>query len=141
MSVHGSRIFANWIKSVLVAGSVAAEIGVKPASVPTGAGWAVVYPIAGGVVEGTLDNPNEDATPDLQVTSVGTSAEQALWMVDRVRTLLLAATPATLTGGRRVLNVYIVWPDATLIRDDDTGGPPVWYCPDRFSYRTAAVTT
>jgi len=137
MSVHGSRVFAKWVQSTLAGAGITAGLGVKPGSVPAGAGYAVVYPIAGGISDGTIQNPNEDATPDIQVTSVASTAEGALWMVDLVRVTLLAAVPATLSDGRKVIFVEPTFGGPTLIRDDDIS-PPVWYVPDRFSMRTAA---
>lgn len=135
MTIHGSRVFATWIVSTLTAGGVTARLGQKPATVATGAGWSVVYPIAGGTTEGTLQNPNEDATPDVQVTSVSYDAAQTLWQVDKVRELLLAAVPATLSDGRRVVFVEPTFADVSLSRDMDVT-PPTFYCPDRFSWRT-----
>ena len=136
MSIHGSRVFARWIKSTLTAGGLTVEIGQKPATVATGAAWSVVYPIAGGTVSGTLENPNEDAVPDIQVTSVSYNAEQTLGQVDRVRALLLAATPAVLADGRSVIFVEPSFADASLARDNDVT-PPTFYCRNRFSFRTA----
>lgn len=137
MSLHGNRVFAAWVKSTLAAGGVTVELGVKPKTVPAGSGYSVVYPIAGGVTDGTLENPNEDATPDVQVTSVGSSAEQTLWQVDKVRTVLLAAVPATLSDGRRVVFVEPTFGGPSLFVDNDVQ-PPVWYVPDRLSFRTVS---
>ena len=136
MSVHGSRVFATWVVSTLTGGGLAARLGMKPASVPSGAGWSVVYPIAGGIVDGTILDPNEDATPDIQVTSASYDATQTLWQSDKVRELLLAAVPATLSDGRDVIFVEPTWPDPTLARDEDVT-PPVFFCTDRYSFRTA----
>jgi hypothetical protein len=137
VSLHNSRVFAEWVKSTLVAGGIAAEIGIKPATVPAGAAWSVVYPIAGGVSDGTLESPSEDATPDIQVTSVARTAAHALEQVYDVRTLILAAIPATLSDGRRILFAEPTFADVSLIPDNDVQ-PPLYYCPDRFSMRTAS---
>jgi len=60
-----------------------------------------------------------------------------MWMVDLVRVTLLAAVPATLSDGRKVIFVEPTFGGPTLIRDDDIS-PPVWYVPDRFSFRSAS---
>lgn len=136
MSLHGSRVFAEWVVATLQAGGVAVALGGKPTTVPAKKGWAAVYPIAGGVVTGSIDDPNSDATPDVQVTSVSYNPGQTLGHVDLVREVLLAAVPADLSDGRRVIFGEPTWSDPTLMRDDDVQ-PSTWYCPDRFSFRTA----
>jgi hypothetical protein len=136
VSIHGSRVFAAWVVDTLTDGGLAVALGEAPASVPANAGWGAVYPIAGGIVEGSLNEPNSDATPDVQVTSVAYQADQVLWHVDKVRELILAAVPADLSDGRRVTFVEPTWADPTLIRDDQKQ-PPTFYCPDRFTFRTA----
>lgn len=135
MTVHGTRIFAQWIVATLDAGGLATELADKPAEATLDNGWAVVWPIAGGTVDGTLAAPNDDATPEVQVTCVAYYKDQTLWVVDRVRTLLAAAVPATLSDGRRVTRFEPVFAQPTLLRDNDVD-PPTWYCPDRFAYRT-----
>lgn len=137
MSIHGSRVFALWVVDVLQDGGLAVALGGRPANVPTASGWGAVYPIAGGTVSGSIDDPNSDATPDVQVTSVSYQADQTLWHVDKVRELLLAALPADLSDGRRVLFGAPSFADVTLLRDNDVD-PPTWYSPDRFSFRTAS---
>lgn len=135
MSLHGSRVFALWVVNVLTGGGLAVALGGKPATVAANKAWGAVYPIAGGTVEGPLGDPHSDSSPDVQVTSSAYNAEQALWHVDRVRQLLLAAVPATLSDGRHVILGEPSFSDPTLARDDDVA-PPVWYCPDRLSFRT-----
>ena len=134
--IHGSRVFADWVLGVLAGDGLWADLGKKPANVPAGNGWAVVYPISGGVTTGTLEHANEDVTPHIQVTSVGLAAEQALWVADRARALLLGAWPANLSDGRRVIFASTVFGEILLQRDDDSQ-PPVFYAIDRFIFRTA----
>lgn len=136
MSLHGSRVFVKWVVGVLDAGGLEVALGGKPATVPAGSAWAAVYAIAGGTVSGTILDPNSDFTPAVQVTSVAYDPEQTLWHVDKVRELLLAAVPATLTDGRHVVFGEPAFSDPSLIRDNDVS-PPAWYCPDRISFRTA----
>jgi hypothetical protein len=131
MSIHGHRVFVNWIDSVLTAGGLTVGLGVAPDSAPIGSGFAVIHSIAGGVTRGTLEAPRSDGEPNVQVTSVGSSEEQALWMADKVRSLLDAAVPATLSDGRHVVWLDFPMSSVTVLRDDDVQ-PPIWTAPDRF---------
>lgn len=138
MSIHGSRVFALWVVEVLTDGGLAVALGGKPTNVPAGKGWGAVYPLAGGTVDGSIGAPNADATPNVQVTSVSYNPEQALWHADKVRHFLLAAVPASLSDGRRVIYGEPSFSDPTLARDDDVS-PATWYCPDRFSFMTTPM--
>lgn len=136
MSSHGSYVFTNWLKALLTGDGIAAEIGVKPKTVPAGKGWAVIYPIAGGIVEGTLDNPYEDATPDVQITcAMAQSPSGVIDMVDDIRALIQESWPATLSDGRRVIFVEPTFASPQFGRDEDVS-PPVFWASDRFSWRT-----
>lgn len=135
MNLHGTRVFALWVVELLTNGGLSVALGAAPATVPANKAWGAVYPIAGGVSDGPMGSPNDDASPDIQVTSVATRPEQTLWHADRVRSLILAAIPATLPDGRRVILGEPSFAIPTLIRDDDAQ-PPEWYCPDRFSFMT-----
>ena len=137
MSIHGERVFIDWVIATLTAGGLSVGDGVAPTSTPTGAGYVVVYSIAGGITEGSLEAPRSDAAPNFQVTSVASDQRQVRWLVDRVRTLFDAAVPASLTGGRRVMWLDFPMASVTIIRDDDVQ-PPTWYAPDRFECGTAA---
>ena len=144
MSIHGSRVFAQWVVATLRAGGLIVGEAMKPAGVPANAGYAIVYPIAGGRTDGTLDDPNEMAEPRIQVTSYGVARydddtngmQQCQWVVDRVRALLNVALPVTLTDGRKVIQVSYPFADVSVIREDDTAGPPLFYAPDVIEFRT-----
>lgn len=135
MSIHQSRPFIVWLKGVLVAGGVAVEIMKKPATVPAGAGYAVIYPRAGGTTEGTLDDPHEDASPNVQITSFSSDEDQALWLADRIRTLIVAAVPATLTDSRRVIWLEFATAGPTGTRDDRVE-PSIFMVPDVIEFGT-----
>lgn len=137
MSSHRSYVFVNWVKSLLIGGGIAAEIGVKPATVPTGAGWVVIYPIAGGIVEGSIDDPYTDVTPDLQIASASYNQGHTLDLVDDVRALIQSSWPAAMSDGRRVLFVEPTFASPQFGRDEDVN-PPVFWATDRFSWRTGA---
>ena len=136
MSLHGQRVFIAWCIGVLEDGGLTVGDGVAPAIVPANSGYVVVYSIAGGVTEGSIDNPNEDASPTFQITSVSANPAQCRWLVDRARALFNAAVPATLSDGRKVIWLNFPMASTTIIREDEVA-PPVWYAPDRFEVGTS----
>ncbi len=136
MTIHGSRVFIDWVIGVLTAGGLSVGDGVAPTSTPAGSGYVVVYSIAGGITEGSLEDPRSDAAPTFQVTSVGTDPRQVRWLVDRVRSLFNVAVPATLSDGRKVIWLDFPTASASIIRDDDVQ-PPKYFSPDRFEVGTA----
>ena len=136
MTIHGERIFIDWVIGVLTDGGLSVGDGVAPTSTPTGAGYVVVYSIAGGITEGSLEAPRSDAAPNFQVTSVGDDPRQVRWLVDKVRSLFNVAVPTALSDGRSVMWLDFPMASVTVIRDDDVQ-PPKWYAPDRFTVGTA----
>lgn len=130
-SIHKQGPFVDWVIGVLRAGGLTVGDGVAPANVPAGSGFCVVYSIAGGTTDGTVDDPNEDASPNVQVTSSSTLPEQVRWLGDRVRALLDAAVPGVLSDGRSVIWLNFPMASMTMLRDDDVQ-PPRFYVPDRF---------
>lgn len=87
--------------------------------------YVVVYPLSDlfdGAVGGGAVWAEVDAT--VQATCVGTTREQAEWLADTVHGLMLAGS----TDWRaRPL------PRSGVVRDDDTGGPPLFYAYPRFA--------
>lgn len=136
MTIHSERIFIDWVLGVLTAGGLSVGDGVAPTATPAGAGYVVVYSIAGGMVEGSLEDPRSDAAPTFQVTSVGTDPRQVRWLVDRVRTLFNVAVPAVLADGRKVIWLDFPMASTSTLRDDDVT-PPKYYSPDRLEVGTA----
>ena len=136
MSIHSERVFIDWVVATLTAGGLSVGDGVAPTSTPTGAGYVVVYSIAGGITEGSLEAPRSDASPTFQVTSVASDQRQVRWLVDRVRSLFDVAVPVTLSDGRRVMWLDFPMSSVSIIRDDDVQ-PPTWYAPDRLGVGTA----
>lgn len=137
MSLHNERHFIDWIVGVLTDGGLTVGDSKAPESVPTDAGYCVVYSIAGGVTDGSLEAPRSDAAPNVQVTSTSFLPDQTRYVADRVRTLLDAAVPATLPDGRHVTWIDFPMASMTMIRDDDAQ-PPRFYIPDRFELGTSA---
>lgn len=138
MNLHDERVFIDWVVGVLEAGGLTVGDSVAPTSVPAGSGYVVVYSIAGGSTDGSIDAPNDDANPNFQVTSSSTLPDQTRWLVAKVRSLLAAAVPATLAGDRKVLWVDFPMASVTVIRDDDVQ-PARYAAPDRFEMGTVAA--
>ncbi len=108
----------------------------RPVGDGTGKGlalpYSVLYEVAGGSLGGPVARPYDDADQMYQVTSVGSTAEQARWMADKVRAALLGSVWAV--AGRSTMRVGL---DVTsgLLRDDDVQ-PPLYYCADRYRVTT-----
>jgi hypothetical protein len=137
MNLHDERVFIDWVIGVLEAGGLTVGDSRAPASYPAGAGYCVVYSIAGGTTDGTIYDPNDDASPNVQVTSSSTNPDQARWLVAKVRNLLAAAVPATL-GDRKVVWLDFPMASVTMLRDDDVQ-PPRFAAPDRFQLGTVPI--
>jgi hypothetical protein len=128
MSVPSVRTHADAVVDALDGAGVNVGDGKAPEGpLP----YAVVYDIAGPPLSGTLEEPNEDGELVYQVTCVGSTAEQARWMCDKVITTLLAGLTV---AGRRIALVSI---DNTpsVLRDDDIN-PPVFFATPRFRLKT-----
>lgn len=147
MSRHSGRLVTDAVIAVLEDAGLVVGDAEKPKTDPCG--WAgapgksnfvpyvVVYPLAGGTIDGTLDGPHEDAWPLYQLTSVGATRAQAEWTADVARDALLANTLAV--TGRRITHVQI--DELAGARRDDLDQPPVWYSPDRYSIATVPAST
>lgn len=87
--------------------------------------YAVVYPIPGGRFFGTLGELNGFAELVYQVTCVGSTSEQALWVADKAMTLL---DGITVTGRR----IRVFLDDPSGVRRDDAGPDTLFYATPRF---------
>lgn len=134
-TIHKQGPFVDWVIGVLEAGDLTIGDGAKPATVPAGAAYGVVYSIAGGITDGTIDDPNEDAAPNIQVTSSSLDPSQCRWHADQVRALINAAVPAEMSDGRHVFWINFPMASMTMLRDDDVQ-PPRYAIPDRFELGT-----
>lgn|GEM_PF-3713964 len=87
--------------------------------------YVIVYPLSDvydGAIGGGAVWAEVDAT--VQASCVATTREQAEWLADQVHTLILAADE---DWRARPL------PRPAIVRDDDTGGPPLFYAYPRFA--------
>jgi len=96
--------------------------------------WAVVYGGGVGLLDGTMRDERSNASPVIQVTSVGTTAEQSEWVADTVRRTLLARPITLAVANRRVLSVSVEASQPTR-RDDDVH-PPLFYGVDLYRIST-----
>jgi hypothetical protein len=99
--------------------------------------WAVVYGGGVGLLDGTMRDERTDASPVVQVTSVGTTAEQSEWVADTVRRTLLARPVTLAVSHRRVLSVSVEASQPTR-RDDDVH-PPLFYGVDQYRISTTST--
>jgi hypothetical protein len=91
--------------------------------------YCIVYPLAGGIFDGPLGCPDDDASLTWQVTCVGATRGQCEWAVDTVNALLIDQ-PLTVAGR----HVSRVWADMAGggARRDDQVQPPVFIATPRY---------
>lgn len=91
--------------------------------------YAIVYPLTGGVFDGTLGNPDSDASLIWQVTCIGATREQCEWTVDTVNALLIGRPLAV--AARLISRV---WADMAGggVRRDDAVQPAVYVATPRY---------
>jgi hypothetical protein len=101
----------------------------------TGAGltapYAVLYPAGTGPLGGPVGDPHADADSTAQLTCVGATAEQAEWLADLLRPVLLG--PLTITG-RRLMQSWLE--TSQPVRRDDDVTPALFYAVDQARYLT-----
>lgn len=91
--------------------------------------YAVLYPLTGGVFDGTLGCPDDDANLIWQVTCVGSTRTQCEWAADKTLETLVGATPAV--AGRGITRLYADIAGGGVRRDDSVQ-PPVFISTPRF---------
>jgi hypothetical protein len=143
-TVFAGRPITDAIISALTSVALIVGDGVQPKNNPPSqpVGWqgapgvstfgpyVVAYPLLGGSLDGPLGDPDADAEPVYQITSVGGSRQQCEWVADKVRAVMLGGALLLTVGDRRVVRVSPdVLPGAT--REDDSQ-PSIWFAPERF---------
>ena len=96
------------VQAALEGAGLAVYLGGAPAAPPDM--YAVLYPDPGRASSASLAGERTEFSHIVQVTCVGATAEQALWVADKVRSSLDG--PLTVAGRR-------AW------QPEDQGGPPV----------------
>ncbi|HEY8544681.1 MAG TPA: hypothetical protein VIL36_06525 [Acidimicrobiales bacterium] len=91
--------------------------------------YGIVIPLTGGIFDGTLGCPDDDASLIWQVTCVGATRSQCEATVDRVNVILIGQQLTV--PGRHISRV---WADMAGggARRDDTVQPPVFIATPRY---------
>lgn len=124
----------------VIAALEAGSIMVGDGEQPLGSGWAgapgasaftpyvTLYVVDDGMVDGTLGTPHDGGQIVFQPTCVGATRQQASWMGDTVRELMLTALPSSDTHTAMLVSVD----GLSGARKDDTIEPPVWIVTDHY---------
>jgi hypothetical protein len=125
-----ARPHIDAILAVLTAAGVTAYDAEAPADAPEK--YAVVYPDP-GTPSGTLGDRHRHLLLEFQLTAVGRSREQAQWVADKARAVLLTTIPTV--PGRVVQPLWQVGSPPPVQRDDDVQ-PPLYYQPVSYQMRS-----
>jgi hypothetical protein len=115
------------VRAALAGAGLSVGLGGAPDPVPSSKRYAVLYFAPGQSMPESLADARTDWDGVFQVTCVGPTEEQCLWVVDKVRGALFA--PLTVEG-------RTVWRPEELggppvLRDDDVS-PPLFYVPVQY---------
>lgn len=131
---------ANDVTKAVLAVLTSANLTVGDAEKPAAGGWqgtpgqstftpyVVVYNLVGGSTDGPIGDPDADASPTYQFTSVGGTPRSCETVADLARAAFLNA--AWTIPGRKVILAEIDMLGGA-VRDDDEA-PPIWFSPDRY---------
>ncbi len=92
--------------------------------------YCIVYPLPGGMFDGSLGCPDDDASLIYQVTCVGADRPQCEWVADKANVTLLTR-PYVTVAGRYVTRVQADMAGGG-VRRDDTVQPPVFIATPRY---------
>lgn len=96
-----------------------------------GAGYYIVYPIAGGNRDGSVADPYADIELHYQITCVDRGPEGARWLSDQIEVrITTVSVPA-----RSVVWVTPTSPSGVW-RDDDTAAKPLFFSTPSYRIRT-----
>ncbi|MEU5588031.1 hypothetical protein [Streptomyces chrestomyceticus] len=98
------------VRAALAGAGLAVGLGGAPSPVPAGGRYAVLYPDPGTVGRESLADRRTDLAILFQVTCVGPTAVQCLWVAQQVR---------------RALHPPLAVPGRSTWRPEELGGPPV----------------
>lgn len=130
MSVYNGRLLVNEVVRLLTAAGLTVSVSRRPKDVHR---VVVVDPIAGGLVEGPLDDPHGDVSPRIQLTIISTGWEQALQDVTTATTAVLDASAYVLSG-RSVL--FVEQEMVGGVESDWDVSPPIYWSTHPFRFNT-----
>lgn len=108
-------------------------LGGAPTPVPSSGRYAVLYFAPGQSMAESLADARTDFDGVFQVTCVGPTEEQCLWVADKVRKALFA--PLTVAG-------RVVWRPEELggppVQRDDDVSPPLFYVPVQYRLQSTS---
>ncbi len=126
MATVNERLHTDALITLLKAAGLTVGDAVAPNSAPP---YVIVYSLDSGR-DGPVSAPHDDSRMGWQTTCVGSSREQAQWLIDKVEATVL---PATLTVVGRFVGHAMREPGRGVGRDDNTGGPPRFFATPRWS--------
>lgn len=101
--------------------------------------YRVLYPIIGGVFDGTLGAPSDDASLIYQVTCVGRDRPQCEAIVDDTNSLLVEQGADLVVPGRFIMRLWCDMAGGGA-RRDDTVQPPVFIGTPRYRVESTPLT-
>lgn len=127
-SAHDPRVFYDAVVARLTT-STGKNIGEAQAPANVTVPYAVVYPQDETDLESTLADPHDLTQFEWLVTCVGDTADQVLWMLQKVRVALLGWQPAPAgeTCG------FVMRDGGQGVLRDDSVQPPKFTATDRFN--------
>lgn len=133
-----TRPFTDAILARLTANLEGVLVGDGEAPVPSDFPYAVLYPLLSPEITddgGTLQDPNAHPILEYQITSVGTTREQAQWTADIMRVALFAEDIVVADRSLWHINIDVL---GQVERDDDLE-PPLFYVNEVYSIPSAAA--
>lgn len=117
------------VMAALTAADLTVYLGGSPPAAPPP--FCVLYPDPGAAVRASLADDRVDFVTVVQITAVGTTAEQALNYADRAAA---AMSPALQVAGRTSRRPEAL--DGLPVQRDDDVTPPVFYSAARYRLRS-----
>lgn len=99
--------------------------------------YVVVHAMVGGVLDGSMEDPDDDGSPVYQLSAHGITREQCEWVADTARRVMLHE-PLPVAGQRVVRRIVDMLGGA---RRDDEAQPPLFVAADRYRLRTTPDPT
>lgn len=96
----------------------ALPVAVGDSEAPDTLPHVIVYAVRGGLIEGSLGEPDVDATVPYQITCVSRRRDQAEWLQHEVRDIFLSQS--LIVPGRGISRIYVSDPSG-IDRDSQLG--------------------